>query len=197
MSSVGNCSRGYTLIEVLIAVTVFAVLAGSAYVALDGLSRAAMEHRERASAFGELQLALARLDGDLRQLISRPVRGPDGDREPALLGERAGLVATRAGWANPSGLSRSSLQRFAWQFHDGELVRTRWPVTDRVPTTRAQTESQLEGVRAFAFRYRDGQGRWRDQWPASAGAVDALPDAIEVSLESERFGRLRRVVVLE
>lgn len=190
-------AHGYTLVEVLIAVAVFAVLAGSAYVALDGLSRAAMEHRDRAGAFGELQLALARLDSDLRQLVSRPVRGPDGRPEPALIGERSSLLATRAGWANPSGLRRSNLQRFSWQLLDGELVRTNWPVTDRVQASRALTEAQLVGVREIGFRFRDEQGRWRDQWPIEVEGAGRLPVAIEVSLDTERFGPLRRVVVLE
>lgn len=189
--------RGYTLIEVLIAVVVFGTLAGSAYVALDGLSRAAMEHRERANAFGELQLALTRLEADLRQLVSRPVRGRDGRAEPAVSGERVRLTATRAGWANPSGLRRSTLQRFSWHYSDDELVRSSWPVTDRAPTTRTMAEIVLEDASNLEFRFRGPEGRWRDHWPPEPEAVDRLPVAIEVTLESERFGRLRRLVVLQ
>jgi general secretion pathway protein J len=188
---------GYTLIEVIVAVTVFAFLAGAAYVALDGLSRAAMDHRERATEFGQLQTALARLDGDLRQLATRPVRGPDGRHEPALAGERNRLAATRAGWANPASQRRGSLQRISWQFSHNELQRSGWPVTDRVPATQVWSETLLEGVALVEFRYRDRQGRWRDEWPSGNDEITHLPTAIEVTLESERFGRIRRLVVLQ
>ncbi len=189
--------RGYTLIEVIVAVTVFAFLAAAAYISLDGLSRAAMDHRERSAEFGQLQTALARLDGDLRQLATRPVRGPDGRHEPALAGERIRLAGTRAGWANPAGQRRGTLQRFAWQLSQNELQRLSWPVTDRVPASQEWNETLLESVRQIEFRYRDRQGRWRDEWPSGDDEIAQLPAAVEVTLESDRFGRIRRLVVLQ
>ena len=188
---------GYTLIEVIVAVTVFAFLAAGAYIALDGLSRAAMDHRERSVEFGRLQMALARLDGDLRQLATRAVRGPDGQHEPALAGERIRLAGTRAGWANPASQRRGTLQRFSWQFSQNELQRSSWPVTDRVPASQPLNETLLEGVALVEFRYRDRQGRWRDEWPSGTDELAHLPAAIEITLESERFGRIRRLVVLQ
>lgn len=190
-------SRGYTLIEVMVAVTVFAFLAAAAYIALDGLSRAAIDHRDRATEFGQLQSALARLDSDLRQLTTRPVRGPDGRHEPALAGGRTNLMATRAGWPNPAAQRRGTLQRFSWQFSQNGLQRVSWPVTDRAPGSRTLAETLLDDLRQFEFRYRDRDGRWRDEWPANAEELARLPEAIEITLESERFGRLRRLVVLQ
>lgn len=189
--------RGYTLVEVLVAVSIFAILAGTTYVALDGLSRAALEHRDRAEDFAELQLALSRIEADLRQLVSRPVRGPDGRPRPALSGERRQLEATRAGWANPSGQKRSTLQRFAWQLNDGALVRRSWPVTDRSAATRHFDETLLDDAQNLELQFRDQQGRWREHWPADPEAADRLPVAVEIQLESERFGRFRRLVVLQ
>ncbi|QOC23138.1 type II secretion system minor pseudopilin GspJ [Wenzhouxiangella sp. AB-CW3] len=200
VSPVNGCgpagSRGYTLIEVIVAVTVFAFLAGAAYVSLDGLSRAALDHRERSEDFAELQMALARLDSDLRQLSSRSVRGPDGRLEPALAGERSHLEGTRAGWANPANHDRATLQRFAWQQAGSDLQRTSWPVTDRVPATASFAEDLLPRVNRLEFSYRDREGRWQDRWPPDEDELRRLPTAIEVTVDSARFGRLRRVVVL-
>lgn len=188
---------GYTLVEVLVAVVIFGILAGSAYAALDSLSRAAMAHRDRAGDFADLQMAVARLDSDLRQLVSRPVRSAHGQLEPALSGRRHSLAATRAGWANPANQRRGTLQRFGWQFSNGELVRESWPVTDRVPATQSLSETVLVGVGRFELRFRDETGGWQDAWPAGAAGERSLPTAIEVELETVRFGRLRRLVVLE
>lgn len=186
---------GFTLVEVLIAVLVFGVLAASAYVALDGLSRAALNHRVHSEELAALQLTVARLDADLRQLTTRSVR-IEGGREPALLGERDRLVGTRAGWANPGGIERSHLQRFAWQFDNGELSRLHWPVTDPAPGAQPQLDPVLDELDEWQFRYRDGSGGWHERWPLDAGQVEVLPTAIEVNFVSRRFGPIRRLLVL-
>jgi general secretion pathway protein J len=187
---------GYTLVEVLVAVVVFAILSASAYVALDALSRAADAHRGRSEDFGALQLAVARLDNDLRQLAARPVVASAGRTEPALVGEPRRLAGTRAGWANPAGVKRSTLQRFGWQLSGSELQRVRWPVTDRVAESQALTETVLPDVESLALSYRDAAGNWQQRWPPDE-ALARLPAAIEVVIDTRRFGRVRRVVVLQ
>ncbi len=188
---------GYTLIEVLIAVTVFAVLAASAYMALNALSRAAMEQRAASESLAELQLAVARFDADLRQVTSRAVRSRDGGLEPALVGSRRELTATRAGWSNPAAVRRGQLQRFSWSLEQDRLVRLSWPVTDIAAATQPLTDSLLEELRLIEFRYRDGTGRWHDQWPPAQAEAAGLPVAVELNLDSRRHGAIRRLLVLE
>ncbi len=189
-----SCS-GYTLVEVLVAVLVFAVMAASAYVALDGLSRAAESHRDHGEQLRALQLAVARMDADLRQIAARPVRDAEGQHQAALVGDRARLTATRAGWGNPGQVRRGHLQRFSWQVDDGRLVRTHWPVTDVVDASRAHSEPAIS-AREVSFRYRDHESGWHDQWPVGDLPPNILPTAIEVELHSESFGRIRRLQVL-
>lgn len=188
--------RGYTLVEVLVAVMVFAILSASAYVALDALSRAASGHRDRSEDFGALQLAIARMDADLRQLAARPVAAAAGRKEPALVGEPRRLAGTRAGWSNPAGVKRSTLQRFGWQLAGTELQRIRWPVTDRVADSQVRSELVLPGIESLAFSYRDASGTWRNRWPPD-DALARLPTAIELVIDTRRFGRVRRLVVLQ
>ena len=193
--TVVSSQRGFTLVEVLIAVSVFAILAGSVYLALSSLADAAFVHRERSEELAELQLTLARLEADLRQLTSRPIRTEDGGLKPALVGEHDRFEATRAGWGNPQGQRRSQLQRFAWRIVGEELVRGTWPVTDRASAANAQDEPALAAVRELRIEYRGHDGRWLEQWPAEA-SVQVLPAALRYRLESARFGRIERVVVL-
>lgn len=188
---------GYTLIEVLIAVTVFAVLAASAYMALNALSRAAMEQRQASEALAALQLAVARFDADLRQVTTRAVRSRDGGLEPALVGSRLELTATRAGWSNPAAVRRGQLQRFSWSLEQDRLVRLSWPVTDIAAATQPLSDSLLEELRLIEFRYRDRSGRWHDQWPPAQAVDESLPVAVELNLDSRRHGVIRRLLVLE
>jgi len=184
-------------VEVLVAVLVFAVLAASAYTALNALSRAAIAHRDHAAELAALQLSMTRLAADFRQLSHRSVRNRFGQAGPALSGTPTGLEGTRAGWANPSGLRRSQLQRFAWQFDGQDLIRLAWPVTDPALGVVPIPETIDLAVRDVRLAYRDRNGAWHDQWPPRSSGDQVLPAAVELRLDSERFGSLRRLLVLQ
>src|SRR5690625_7692880 len=99
------------------------MLAAGAYAALDTLSRAADRHRQRSESFAALQLAVARLDSDLRQLVTRAVATPGGRVEPALLGQPDQLAGTRDGSVNIAITRRSRLQRVGWNQGGSGLAR--------------------------------------------------------------------------
>ena len=191
--------RGFTLVEVLVAVLVFGLLAAITYGGLNTLAQTSGEQRERAAEFAELQRVIATLDRDLRQLASRPVRQPDDTLAPALIGNTSNLIATRAGWANPGGQRRSQLQRFEWQFQgslpEPRLVRRYWPVTDAAAGTPDIVHLQSTAIQALSLRYRDGLGQWHTRWPVD-GQIANVPSAIEYRLQSERFGQIRRLLLL-
>lgn len=188
-------ARGFTLIEVLIAVTVFAVLAGAVYFSLNALSDAAFTQRQRSAELAELQRGLVRLDADLRQLASRPVRAVDGELRPALAGAAFRLEGTRAGWANPQQQRRSELQRFGWAINSDGLVRASWPVTDAVGGLAPVQELVVAEVEALEFAYLGTAGQWLDNWPEDADP-GALPRAVRYRLDSARFGNIERIIVL-
>lgn len=188
-------ARGFTLIEVLIAVTVFAVLAGAIYFSLDLMAEATFTQRQRSAELADLQRALARMDADLRQIVTRPVRADDGTLEPALAGSRNRLTATRTGWLNPRQQARSDLQRFGWSSDGQALIRTTWPVTDLAPGSRSGQEQVLEQVAELEFAYLSPTGQWLESWPES-DALETLPRAVRYRLDSARFGRIERLIVL-
>jgi len=190
-------AQGYTLIEVLVAVLVFSILAASAYTALNALSRAAIVHRDHAEQLAALQLSVARLDADLRQLSHRPTRNVLGQDQPPLRGSRVEFEGIRSGWANPNELRRSQLQRFAWQFDGNELIRLSWPVTDPAGSTLPVPEALDLEMRDLRMAYRDQGGGWHDQWPPRTATELSLPAAVEVSLDTERFGVVRRLLVIQ
>jgi len=195
--TVQSPTRGYTLVEVLVAVLVFAVLAASAYAALNALSRAAVSHRDHAAELAALQLGMARLTSDIRQLSHRRARNSFGQIGPALSGSPNSLQGKRVGWANPNELRRSQLQRFAWQFDGQDLIRLAWPVTDPALGVVPVPETLAIAVRDLRLAFRDAGGGWHDQWPPRSAADQVLPAAVEVTLDTARFGSIRRLLVLE
>lgn len=190
-------AAGFTLLELLIALAIFAIMSVIAYGGL----RTVLETRDHAAAAAErlaaLQLAFVIIGRDLEQAIDRPVRDEFGDRERAMEGNAETLEFTRGGWRNPAGLQRSELQRVAYAVEGAELQRLTWPVLDRTQGSTARSTTLLDEVEEFSVRYLDAGREWQEYWPTGAaglpGAEGALPIGVEVSLATERWGRITRL----
>jgi general secretion pathway protein J len=149
--------RGFTLLELLVALAVFAVLATLAYGSLGRLLQARDTLTARAEALGRLQRVQALLARDCGALVQRPVRDELGDPEPALRRAPDGsLELTHGAFPNPLDQPRAQLQRVRWQVRDGVLYRDAWPVLDRVPGSRPRSQRMLDGVRHFTVDIEAG-----------------------------------------
>lgn len=198
---------GFTLIEVMVAVAVAAVLAVMAF----GAMTQALDNRERIRANGArvaaLQATVRTLVQDFSQLDPRPIRQPLGDEFlPALLGTpgtSAQVALTRAGWSNPAGIGRSTLQRVRYELRDGALYREHWLVLDALLQPAPVSRRLLEGVRGFRVRYMNEARQWQEEWPAAGPTIGNVtseralrwrPIAVEVTLELEDWGTITRLV---
>lgn len=199
--------RGLTLIELLVALFVFAVMASLAYSAIGGLLNDAEFLEDRLARMQAIQTTMRFLESDLLQVAPRPVRDELGE---ALVGaiqtsatSQFVLELTRGGWSNPAGLPRSTQQRLAYQLVDGELSRYHWLVLDRTFSNQPVQTVLLDEVDAIGFRYLLPNGEWTDQWPplgagGTVGAVDprSRPRAVEIVLVLTDEGELTRIVEL-
>lgn len=199
--------RGFTLLEVLIAVTITAVIGLGVWQVLNGVITARDRVNEVAAEFEGLQQAFLLMERDISQIVNRPVRDVYGDFEPALTnqGEEFDLKLTRQGWRNPRGTRRSNLQRAAYEYTGRELRRRYWVSLDQGQEDNSRDQVLLEDVLAFEVRFMDSERNWVDQWPTNEALANLnpgsrpdipLPLGIEVTLEHERFGELNRVFVL-
>ena len=198
-------ARGFTLLELLVALAVFAILATAAYGGLRNVlvTRAAVETQSQRLA--AVQLAFHRLGQDLEQAAPRGVRDEYGEPQAALLGDELAderLILTRAGWDNPLGQPRASLQRVAYRLRDGQLWRLHWPVLDRGSPIEPRETMLLDQVRELRLRFVDHNASWRNGWPPPAADastprdLDALPRAVEISLTLEDWGEITRLLLL-
>ncbi|HEX5056053.1 MAG TPA: type II secretion system minor pseudopilin GspJ, partial [Gammaproteobacteria bacterium] len=105
---------GFTLIEVLIAVAVFGLMAAMAYSGLNSSLNISREAEKRGEKLHRVQLAVALIQRDLSQIALQQSRDEFGDMQPAVLTDNKGermLEFSRYGWPNPAGQLRGSLQR--------------------------------------------------------------------------------------
>ena len=193
---------GFTLMELLVAIAIFAILGSLAMSGYTELQQQSEYAEQRLERLREVQRAVQTIAQDLAQIEPRPVREPLGDtRLPAVLAGESidyGLQFTRAGWSNTAGLPRPTLQRVGYRLDGEGLWRDHWPVLDRTLALEPTRVKLLGGVRAVRFRYMDGNREWVDRWPVgdpTGTETDRLrPAGIEVILDLEDWGEIRRVI---
>ncbi|MCG8392704.1 MAG: type II secretion system minor pseudopilin GspJ [Pseudomonadales bacterium] len=193
---------GFTLLEMVITIAIFAFI----YVWVASFLGSALQGREQltdsAATMERTQRAVTFLTLDFEQLISRPVRDPYGDPQPAILGRDNYVEFTRLGWSNPFGLrQRSEMQRVIYTLEEGRLYRRYWPVLDTNVATEYQEDVLLEDVARFTVRYLDlspqGEWQWLELWPDVSMASmpvwqQRLPKSIEIEIELENGDILHR-----
>ncbi len=159
--------RGFTLVEVLVALFVMAVLAGMAWRGIDGVVRA------RDSGEAELQRAL-RLTNVMAQweLDLRVVR--DTGDVPAIAFDGATLRLTRS--------ADTGVQLVAWSVHDGRLLRWAAPAVTKASALSEWwiRSQQLNGSEREQLATLEGVQGWQvyffrgNAWSNAQSSADVV-----------------------
>jgi general secretion pathway protein J len=192
-------SQGFTLVELLVAMAIVAVVG---IMALGGLSEVIRQQtivQERADRWREIQFAMRIIAQDLTQIHPRPTREEFGESwQPSVFAGPNGyaLEFSRGGWANPVASPRGSVLRVAYDTEEDTLVRFHWSVMDRTAVTPPIRTELLTGVEEIEVRLLDANGDVQFDWPpltmAGPDALVARPRIIEFRVSLEDFGWIWR-----
>ena len=187
---------GFTLVEILIAMAVFAVISVITYTTLTSAINVSNRTSGVAQSLADIQRVLMLMERDLIQMAPRPVLDEYGEEQPAFFINglsTEGFEFTRGGYQNPARLPRSLLKRIAYEVRDEKLYRKTWRVLDRATQTEPEFEEPLiEGVTRFEIAAYEND--WVERWPPEeAGSQaqpgpDELPRAVRVLMEIEEYG---------
>lgn len=195
--------RGFTLLEVLIAITITGLIGVGTYQLFNSTMRTQSVMEEKAAKLERMQRAMTFISRDFQQLVPRPVRNGYGDLEYALTNRNNLYLIemTRLGWRNPMLARRSELQRVTYELSDeGKLLRSYYPVLDRAQENEPVTQELLDEIEEFRIRFLDENNEWHDEWPLEpmlgennqVGLV-ALPKAVRIEFVHQTFGTVYRL----
>lgn len=186
-------TRGFTLVELMVALLIFGVLS-AAGVALLGFSVSAQgAAKERLDSMAEIRRLGAVMTGDLAQAVPRLTRNAQGDRIPAFQGGEGAplLVFVRSGWSNSAAAPRASLQKVEYRFTQGRIERVAHAMLDGgEEQTPAVLFDQVESAR-LRFRF---ENEWRDLWDATD--PQALPRAVELTIKPAGRSEIRQLFLV-
>lgn len=204
--------RGFSLVEVLAATAVFALVSALSVGLLMGALRTEEQGEAVLSDLSDVHRIATLLREDIGQITPRPVRTAEGLDDPRVFaadiegtervraragGPREILVLTRTGWANPGWLQpRSGLQRVAWVLEEDRLYRSVWAYPDAAPDTEPRRQLLADEVSAVELDIlQDGVWVNTARVLATSEGMIAPPDAIRLRYVLPGLGSLEHVVL--
>lgn len=206
MRSTMKAQSGFTMIELLVSLSIFAVISVMAYGGLDFVLSSDRSTSAAMNRLGSLQKSMLLIQADVEQMRPRPIRDRYGSRQNAMQSVADDpyrmLEWTRGGRQTYSQTLSSSLMRVAYGLRENKLIRYQWPVLDQAPDSEPLVSEMLEQVEGLGFRFLDSSNNWHAQWPPSSSALGAsstptspseLPKAVEMTLVLADWGEIKRL----
>ncbi|MEW6998825.1 type II secretion system minor pseudopilin GspJ [Colwelliaceae bacterium BS250] len=187
--------QGFTLLEVLIAVALFAMISLGAAAMLTTIIDSSEKGKQHSDKLNELQRAFLVMERDFVQMTRRTIR-LEGDapldnfihtNESTYSSNTHGIAFVRQGWKNPGLLlPRSDVQAVTYQLEENTLNRLHYVFVDSVVGEEPKVRPLITGVTKVDFEFHNGL-KWSKELPEKD-----LPMAVAIEIEIENYGLIRR-----
>ncbi|WP_028772889.1 type II secretion system minor pseudopilin GspJ [Shewanella waksmanii] len=194
-----NRRGGFTLLEMLVAIAIFAMIGLAANSVLQTVMKNDEATKDFAVRLKAMQQGFGALQRDLGQMVARTPRLLEGGRGTTVFqtgsdmfdSESESLVFFRIGWLNPEGiLPRGSLQSVAYVVVEGNLERWHFPYPEPEFGAEPIKTVVIENVVSVEYSFF-----MEDKWERKVDATK-LPKAIAMEIEVEGLGLIQRKFLL-
>lgn len=192
-------TRGFTLVEALVAIAILGLVALLAWRATAAMADNEARLAAESARWRELDAVLARLEADLRAAMPRRSRNGAATEaafslEPQEPAGDALLIFTRAG---PDAVDEagSGGQRVGYRLRGAHVEALFWPGIDNPARTLPTAYPLTGGIRRFHVMTLGGGDTWSDRWPQT-GDSD-LPRGVRLTLELDDGTRIERWLALQ
>ena len=188
--------RGFTLFEMLIAVSIFAIIGVVAFGGLGQMTRTGQAVADANNRLSDLQFAVVYFSRDWTQVSPRKIRNQYGDEESNILIEDGIITFTRSGWSNLLGQKRSTLQRVQYLVLENQLIRRHWRSLDQGIAELPLQAVLLDDVESLEVEFLDGLEKPIRVWPADSELDGGKPIALAFRLDLTDIGEITRILEL-
>lgn len=198
-------SFGFTLIEVIVALSVFAALSIIGYKGINSLIQTKQRITVEDSKWQELILFFDRFELDIKQCVKRPIRTNNDQLQAAWLAapsfagkDGAQLVFSRFGDPDQLGFLMDT-RRVGYRLHEGSIELLIWPSLDAAPSAKPERFKVLTHVAQVTFAYLAADGQWLNAWPDVTQTIaqkSFAPSAVQLTIKLETGEVVSRVFAL-
>lgn len=190
-------AHGFTLLELLVAMAIFAFIGIMAYGGLAAMIKNSEGSRGAREQLAEVQRGLRVLDDDLSMVINRPVRDGLGSPQLALMSGRDGttlLELTRTARVR-EGFAPAPFSRIRYRLEGEALLRDEWNPPDAAQLEPDQVLTLWPNVTQAVFRFLS-DGQEHATWPPANAQNMSLPQAVSMQLLFKDGREITQVMLL-
>ena len=187
-------NAGFTLFEMVIAVSIFALIGVMAFTGLNQMTRNGQEVARANERLSDLQFAVVYMVRDWTQVSPRRVRNQYGDEEHNVVITDDSITFTRGGWPNLLGHKRSQLQRVQYLLVDDQLRRRHWLSLDQGIGEEPLEVAMLNEVESIRFAFQDAEDKEIPGWPLDTELSEDKPVLLSINLEVKGVGLITRLL---
>jgi len=194
MTRLGHRMAGFTLFEMVIAVSIFALMGVIGFSALGQMTRTGQAVGDANDRLSDLQFAMVYFSRDWTQVSPRKIRNQYGDEESNIIIDDDSITFTRSGWSNLLGHRRSTLQRVQYLVVDDQLVRRHWASLDQGIAEKPFQVVLLDDVESMEVEFQNSSGRANRDWPVTEGTNNDSPVLLAFRVNLPDIGEIRRLL---
>lgn len=204
--------KGFTLIEIIVAIGIFSLLSMGCYLTARGVISSRDRIIYNSDKIREFSRGFRIIDDDFKHIIVRGILDENGGLNPSYEKnpndyENMAIEFSRTGYRNPLYLKRSKIIRVAYSVSDDleekqlislgfseeeakklkdgkHLIRYVWPVLDRGDDNEPVMQLILKNIESFDVEYFNDEKNWLPDWPLTTNEDDqnVIPSALKIKI---------------